>query len=164
MSAEVTAEILRELSTCACFQLRKAARVITRFYDYHLAALELRSTQFAVLAAIAGRDGEATVSAIASWLGMDHSTLVRNLRPLREAGFITSKRGRDRRTRVLSLTTVGRERLAAGVPLWRRAQDEFLAFVGTGRWGEAAAGLRVVSALPAPETSACSAAERAVPD
>jgi len=133
---------LQKVAGCTCFQIRKTARAITRFFDRHLSDVGLRSTQFSVLAGIAGRTG-VTVTRLADWLGLDHSTLVRNLRPLRKQRLVSSRRGKeDRRTRELFLTDKGEELLKTAIPLWRDAQDAVLSALGHDRWDQTLEGLK----------------------
>ena len=110
---------------CNCNALRRAARRISNFYDGELAASGLRATQFAILASINDMD-DATASAIAERLALDRTTMGRNLRPLEREGLI--KRGasvQDGRSRTITLSKAGFEKLKKAVPLWRRAQSRF---------------------------------------
>ena len=110
---------------CNCNALRRAARRISNFYDSELAASGLRATQFAILASI-NDVGEATASAIAERLELDRTTMGRNLRPLEREGLI--RRGvskMDGRSRAITLSKSGFEKLKSALPLWQRAQAKF---------------------------------------
>ena len=110
---------------CNCNALRRAARRISNFYDSELAASGLRATQFAILASI-NDVGEATASAIAERLELDRTTMGRNLRPLEREGLIwrgVSKM--DGRSRAITLSKSGFEKLKSALPLWQRAQAKF---------------------------------------
>lgn len=130
---ELSRDTLLSLSNCTCLHLRKAARVITRFYDRALAPSGLKATQFTVLAAIAGEPG-GLVTEVADWLGMDHSTMVRNLKPLSKRGLVTSKPGSDKRTRCLFLTEDGKEALREAIPRWQDAQNQILGEMDDDSW------------------------------
>ena len=52
---------IKSVRTCACFNLRKAARAVTQLYDEVLAPSGLRGTQFSVLAVISAA-GAATMT------------------------------------------------------------------------------------------------------
>lgn len=121
-SAQVSPEDLLEVSRCVCFHVRKTARVVTRFFDRYLQNAGLGANQFAVLASIAGAGGT-SVTHLAQWLGMDHSTVVRNLRPLTKADWVSSSVGEDRRRRELRLTAAGHAKLSEALPYWREAQE-----------------------------------------
>ncbi|MCW5773036.1 MAG: winged helix-turn-helix transcriptional regulator [Rhodospirillaceae bacterium] len=112
-------------SYCTCLALRKAARRVTQIYDAHLKPLDLRITQFAVLGQLAGNGaGPAAMSitALARRLGLDRSTLGRNIRPLLKAGLVAMEGGEDRRAHTLALTPAGQALFQRAVPLWREAQ------------------------------------------
>lgn len=113
---------------CTCLALRKATRRVTQIYDTHLKPLNLRITQFAVLGQLAGGGANApaplSITALARRLGLDRSTLGRNIRPLLKAGLIEMEGGEDRRAHALALTEGGRALLDKAVPLWKNAQRE----------------------------------------
>lgn len=116
--------------SCNCFAIRSAARHASQFYDRHLAPSGLRTTQFSVLANLA-KAGQLSINELAGRMAMDRTTTGRALRPLEREGLVAIGPGRDGRTRALSLTEAGRERLARAAPLWREAQSAFEAGYGT---------------------------------
>jgi DNA-binding MarR family transcriptional regulator len=111
---------------CTCLALRRATRRVTQIYDAHMKPLGLRITQFAVLGQLAGSPDSApaqiSITALARRLGLDRSTLGRNLRPLLKAGLVAMEGGEDRRAHTLALTGAGRALLEKAIPLWRDAQ------------------------------------------
>jgi DNA-binding MarR family transcriptional regulator len=120
---------------CACFNLRKAARAVTQFYDVVLEPSGIRATQFSVLVALALVE-RAPLGRVAEGLVMDRTTLTRNLRPLVRRGWVRAEPGADRRERSLSLTRGGRAALERTLPLWQVAQQQVMARLGN-RWGAA---------------------------
>jgi DNA-binding MarR family transcriptional regulator len=127
---ELDTTILWQLAaTCACTHVRKAARVITQLYDTLLEPSGLRITQFIVLVTIALFEQD-TVMQLAEKLAMDRSALAHTLRSLEEQGLVTVAPGRDRRTRVVRLTTQGRQAVLQTLPHWRAAQEQMLARFG----------------------------------
>ena len=118
---------------CACFNVRKAARALTAHYDRVLAPTGLRATQGTLLVALA-RAGSIPVSRLAGILGMDRTTLTRNLEPLRRARLVAVRPGPDRRVKLAGLTEAGRKALAEAMPLWREAQRQVVEGAGAGRW------------------------------
>jgi DNA-binding MarR family transcriptional regulator len=108
--------------TCACYQVRKAARAITKVYEEVLRPIGLRATQFSLLMATRVM-GPVTVVKLAQVMVMDRTTLTRNLQILETRGLITIKPGEDRREREVNLTAEGMEVLAKAVPLWEEAQE-----------------------------------------
>lgn len=109
-----------ECQACVCFAVRRAARAITQHYDRRLRATGLRVTQFSVLAVLSHGEPR-PVNRVAARLGMDRTTLTRNLRPLVDRGYVTVDSGDDARVRLVRLTPQGRA-AAAALPHWRRAQ------------------------------------------
>lgn len=107
-------------SPCTCFHLRRATRRVTQIYDHELAAVDLSLNQYSILR----RAGESprALGSLADELGMDRTTLTRNLKPLLAAGLLVETRGEDARQRLLQLGDAGRTRLEAARPHWRRAQ------------------------------------------
>lgn len=118
---------------CACFNLRKAARVITQLYDKALRPTGLRVTQFSLLIATMMLES-VTVTRLAEIGVMDRTTLTRNLRPLEKKGLIKVAPGDDQRTRVVKVTTRGQEVLAKALPLWEKAQARVIKELGQERW------------------------------
>src|SRR3954452_1049339 len=94
------------LDTCMCHRARMAARAVTRTYDDALRSTGLRATQLAVLTAVAAR-GALSIKALADSLGMDRTTLTRNLRPLEETGYVLLAPEGRYRSRMLTLTASG---------------------------------------------------------
>lgn len=123
---------LKAGQTCACFNVRKTARVVTQLYDEVLRPTGLRITQFALLVA-AGGIGPVTVTRLAKMGAMDRTTLTRNLRPLEEQGFVQIEAGEDRRERQVTLTPRGQQALAAAFPLWEEAQAKIVRGFGRER-------------------------------
>lgn len=111
-------------SACVAQALRRAARKVTRRYEAALRPAGLTMGQFTILAALA-RPEAVALTALADQLGMDRTTLTRDLAPLERRGLVASSPSRkDRRVRAIGLTKDGRARLAEATPLWRRAQAE----------------------------------------
>jgi DNA-binding MarR family transcriptional regulator len=133
---------------CTCFNLRKAARVVTQVYDEALKPAGLRATQFSLLTVVA-KIGAVGVTALADVMVMDRTTLTRNLRPLIARGLLEVAAGADRRRRPIALTTAGREALERALPLWRDVQARTIARLGHENWAELRRGLSAASTLGA---------------
>ena len=125
---------------CVCFHLRKSARTITQFYDHTLAPSGLRATQFTLLRVIS-RTGGLPFSALADVLGMERTTLTRNLRPLERDKLVRTVPGADRRVRLVSLTPKGERKLANAEPLWARAHARITGGLGAETWATLQRGL-----------------------
>jgi DNA-binding MarR family transcriptional regulator len=128
------------LRSCACHKVRMVARAVTRTYDEVLRPTGLRATQLALLVAVATGEA-ASIAALAEVLGMDRSTLTRNLGPLESEGLVAIGREGWRRSRRLEITRQGRERLREALPLWKKAQEALKSQLGERAWNAAHASL-----------------------
>ncbi len=119
-------------ANCACFNIRRAARQITQAYDVALKPAGLQATQFTLLAMIDGCDtgNGILLTALAKQLGMDRTTLTRNLSLAEKKKWVRIREGQDRRERLIALTASGRRILAMATPLWREAQSGILDRLG----------------------------------
>ena len=76
------------------------------------------------------RLGPIAIIPLAEAIVMDRATLGHNLRPLEARGYVKIVVGQDRRSREVSVTKAGRDMLAKGTQLWRRAQLAFEEAIG----------------------------------
>ena len=132
LKKDVTGEFA-QTALCTCAHIRMASRAVTQAYDSALQPSGLRATQFSVLAKLTVA-GEATAGDLARRMGMDRTTLTRNLRPLERDGLIRIAVGQDRRSRDLTLTGKGQAVLERALPLWRSVQDRMVRGLGGRRW------------------------------
>ncbi len=112
---------LDECAGCACFAVRRAARAITQHYDRALRPSGLRATQFTVLTMLA-LGGPTPLCRVADRLGMERTTLTRNLKPLLAGSLIRVDHAADRRVRTIAITPQGHHTAVAALPYWREAQ------------------------------------------
>jgi DNA-binding MarR family transcriptional regulator len=119
-----------KLGPCACAQVRRLARKLSSLYDTLLSPEGLTITQYSLLANIE-RAGQLSHAVLAEKVGMERTTLTRNLRPLTRAKWVTAGTGEDRRQHLLQLTAAGRRKLVRSLPLWEEAQRQFLSQIGT---------------------------------
>jgi len=118
---------------CTLNQLRKATRAVAKINDAALAPIHLKSTQFSLLVTLE-KCGDIPLSELANRLVMERTTLTRNLKPLIEKGFISSKTEQDKRLRILSITLQGKQTLLEAEPLWRDAQLSLVNKIEKERW------------------------------
>jgi len=137
---------LAATAMCTSFNLRKAARAVTQFYDEALKASGLKSTQFSLLS-MASASGGAPITRLADDMAMDRTTLTRNLKPLEDAGLIRVESGDDRRVRKVVVTVDGEYALARAMPMWRRAQTRMIDRLGDEHWGDFLRQLQTVRRL-----------------
>jgi DNA-binding MarR family transcriptional regulator len=136
------------LKNCACFNVRKSARVLTQHYDAALQPVALRATQFSILAVLSACSG-ITVTELAHHLMMDRTTLTRNLRPLEKQGLVNTSPGEDKRTRLIELSKKGKNKLEKAIPLWKQAQKQVTRYMGSNRFNEFLTELNYIDKLPA---------------
>ena len=121
------------VENCACFNVRRVSRVITKFFDSEVRRHGLRPTQAPILRALQAKDSWG-MAELSEWLGMERTTLLRNLRPLQRDGLARAN-GAERGGHVeLEITEKGRAALTRLHPAWRSAQDKVVAILGKERW------------------------------
>lgn len=121
--------------SCTCSELRRAARAVTLLYDNAFRSSGLLSTQLGVLHVIYKSDS-IRISHLAKELGMDRTTLTRNLSVLERQGFIKISSGKDNRTRIVMITNKGRTTIAKAIPLWNDVQNKVKEQMGETLWNE----------------------------
>jgi DNA-binding MarR family transcriptional regulator len=118
---------------CVCFNLRRVTRAVTQFYDAEMRRHGIRPTQGTILSSLLDR-GSWNMAELSDWLGMERTTLVRNLRPLQRDGFVKAVGG-GRGSRVeLSITAKGRKQIEKLRPAWKSAQRTAVKTLGQKRW------------------------------
>lgn len=115
---------------CVCANVRRLARLTTRFYDEAMRDCGMEIGQFGLTATIA-RLGEATQAQLARGLAMDTTSLTRTLAVMLQRGWIEKRVGVDRRSRVFAVTAEGRAQVARTRPAWLHAQERIVAALGT---------------------------------
>lgn len=108
---------------CVFYNIRKTTRLLTAHYDRVLVPCGLKTTQFSLLMNVLLQES-ATVSELARQLGMDRTTLSRNVRLLAQKGLLNIFSGKDRREQRISLTEQGRGAIDQAIPYWQQAQAE----------------------------------------
>src|SRR5947199_1111129 len=121
------------MENCVCFNLRWVTRRVTQFFDTEMRRHGIRPTQGSILLSLNTRETW-TMAELSDWLGMDRTTLVRNLRPLQRDGLVRAVGG-GRGARVeVTITTEGRKQIQKLTPAWRSAQRAVVTILGEKRW------------------------------
>lgn len=120
MSKKLPIDAVHEVrDACLCLATQRAARRLARRFDRAFAAVGLTNGQFSLMMAL-NAPQPPTVGRLAEFLAMDRTTLTAALKSLERRGLVAvAADEKDRRARLLSLTDVGRETLAAALPIWR---------------------------------------------
>jgi DNA-binding MarR family transcriptional regulator len=120
-----------ETRQCVCSAARRRSRELTRFYERAMRGSGLRGPQFTLLATLI-QTGPTPTTRLADFLGLERTTLTRNLRPLVRNGHVTIEDGADRRVHKVAVTAKGVEAAERAYPAWRKAQDAALAMSAVG--------------------------------
>ena len=129
--------------TCVDFNLRRAARKVTKVFDEALRPVGLTITQFSLLTSAYLQENQ-NVGKLAELMGTDRTTLSRNLKLLEKRGLVRLEPGQDRREVRVSLTPEGLDALEMAAPLWHETQTEILEGLGEFRWEAMLAELRML--------------------
>ncbi len=116
-------------SHCICINLRHTSQTITQFYDAALEPSGLKITQFSVLKAARYLE-PVSISDLADYLGLDRTTLGRNLRILERDKLVALEAGRDHRERVVRVSEQGQVAYRMAYPLWKQAQNKLTQGLG----------------------------------
>ena len=115
---------------CLCLASRRASRAITRAFDRRLRPHGIRATQFSILVMLI-EGGPATMGDLADALGLERTTLSRNLDLIVARGWVKIRVGdEDARSRDVAITGAGRRAVVAALPAWREAQTAAIAALG----------------------------------
>lgn len=117
---------------CTNLKLRRLSRTVARAYDADMRPLGLTGAQYPLLSHVV-KLGPVAPGALALALGLDPSTLTRNLKPMLAAGWLEQAPGPDARTRLLVATEAGRALRARAQPHWRRSQERVNQALGPDR-------------------------------
>lgn len=130
---------------CLAKNLRWSSRIVSNFYDEKMRISGLHANQVTLLA-VPYLAGPISINKMAGYLGLDRTTLVRNLKLIEQRGLVTVKPGQDLRTRIVTLTDTGRETLVAALPMWEEAQRHALELLGA-QHAELVKALAIVNTL-----------------
>lgn len=115
---------------CVCANLRKKTRVVTQLYDKLLQPTGLKVTQYSMLANIAHQQ-TVSISRLGEILQLDQTTVTRNINILKQSGYVELTRNpQDARTKIISLTDKGIEKLNEATPIWQTIQERIIADIG----------------------------------
>ena len=138
---------------CTNFKLRQLLRRVARLYDLEMATTGLKTTQYSLLSYLV-KTGPIAPGQLAREMGMDASTLTRNLKPLLAQGLVQQGPGDNARQRRIELTPQGRARRQSAQTQWKAAQLKLNALLGASRINELHAlidyGLAKLKDPPAP--------------
>ena len=117
---------------CTNLKLRQLMRRVAQHYDAEVGKSGLKTTQYSLLSHVIALGPLRPVD-LATAMGLEASTLTRNLRPLIDAGWLDLGPGADGRSRLVSVTDAGREKRQEAQRRWRVAQEGINRMLGPRR-------------------------------
>ncbi len=114
---------------CNLFYLRRAARAVSKQYGAAMKDSAVEATQFSVLF-ILSKSGALSITDLAHKMGLDRTSMSRNLTPLQTHGYISVSDEGMTRAREVTITEAGKAALQDLMPMWRKAQAEFVEHMG----------------------------------
>lgn len=117
---------------CTNFKVRQFARLLSRYYDAGLAGTGLKITQYALMSHVLNL-GPVAPGELARQMGLEASSVTRNIQPLVATGWLVQVAGDDARSRRIAITPAGREKLAEVRNNWKIAQLGINALLGVER-------------------------------
>jgi len=124
-----------EGSDCISYRLRRAGRLVAKFYDDALKPCGLRNTQFTLLGAL-DHLGETSIGELSEALAIDGTTLTRNLDILVRRRLVLNGTEEDGRVRTVRLSAAGERAVDRAKPLWRKAQRQVIRAIGSDAWND----------------------------
>lgn len=116
--------------SCYCIKMRRSANTLTKFYDEALEHTGLTTNQFSLLCNIK-QLGICNKSELAEYVGLDRTTIIRNLNLLSKKGLIEEAQDNANHRNGLQLTESGESAIAAGADSWYDAQAKVEKLIGT---------------------------------
>lgn len=113
-------------SICYCTNLRRSANAISDFYDDELKQTGLTIAQYYLLINLQ-RLTRANITHWADAVGLDRSTMVRNIKLLKNRSLIKMTEGHGK---TFMLSQTGEESLQKAIPFWNTAQEKIKAILG----------------------------------
>ena len=102
---------------------------VSQIYDRELAEVGLKCTQFSILRAVRVLR-QTTNMELQDQLVLEQTTLTRGLKPLIRDGYIKIEAGLDKREKLLSLTTKGKDLYLKADKKWQLAQNAMIKKLG----------------------------------
>lgn len=122
-------EKYKEFGACNCFKVKRMSRHVAQLYDHALSSLGLKNTQFTLLAVLANYS-PITIVKMSKVVGVERTTLTRNLKVLERDGLVNSYNGEDQRERFVEISDQGLEMMDKAYPLWKNVQSKMSEKIG----------------------------------
>ena len=106
---------------CLCTRLRRASRGVSKLYDDALSGVGLNVAQYSLLRHLQRLD-QPSITDLAEAMGLERSTLGRNLRVLEGRNLVMLQDGADQRNRLVAMTEAGEQLLGEALDAWQGVQ------------------------------------------
>jgi len=121
--------------------------VVTQLYDKLLQPTGLKITQYSMLANIAHQQA-VSISRLGDILLLDQTTITRNIRLLKEQGYVElTKDAQDARSKNITLTDKGIAKLNEARPIWQTIQKRVIDDIGTEKYADFYDTLRTIQKI-----------------
>ena len=120
---------------CLCATIRRASRLVTQLYSHQMGPGP-EPSQFSLLSALRKLPG-ASQGSLGLALGLDKTTMSRNMKVMKRSGWIEASRTEDKRERGYRLTTSGEQVFKSTQLEWMRAQTKLRKTLRPGEWERA---------------------------
>lgn len=114
---------------CLTYNAQRIARSMGRQMEMALQPVGLTSQQFTTLTILKYNQSVAT-SELANMMGVERTTMTRNIEQMRGKGWLELVKADDRRIKAFQLTDIGKDLQAKAFPLWQAQQVKFLENLG----------------------------------
>ena len=119
----------RSKSPCICQNIRRAANVVTAFYDSVMKPLGITANQYSILRHVQVL-APCTTTKLAEAMGLERTTLTRNLKPLTQAELLEDFATSGQRDHQYQLTGSGEKLLKKALPRWEKSQKQLQHHIG----------------------------------
>lgn len=119
----------KTLSSCYCKNIRRLSNSITKYYDDYLKNAGLTLNQYSLLSSTE-KIQPASITQIAKKVGLERTTIVRDLKPLFKMELIEDIAEEGKRNRKIVLTKKGKDILSRAKPYWDEAQKNIFNKLG----------------------------------
>lgn len=111
---------------CFCTSARRSAGILSAYYDRELKSAGITLAQYSLLVALE-KLGSVNITHWAQQVGLERSTMVRNVKLLEENGLIELTQGTGK---TFTLSRKGKTTVLTATPLWEHAQKKVKSCLG----------------------------------
>lgn len=113
---------IEEIKTCLYRKVRLTSRKLAHYFDDDLKSLNLKGTQFTLLASIY-YNPNSCITQLSKNLEIERTALTRSINPLIKRGLVISKSSEVGNSKMISLTDKGLNLLEKAFVIWKKRHD-----------------------------------------